>query len=89
MLCLESGFRNKNDQQWLRTELDPPKSMGPDELCPRGWREPAKVTARPLSSLKDCGDEAQSPMTGDVKCIFKKRPNDLRNYRLVSLPFCA
>lgn len=26
-------------------------------------------------------------MTGNVKPILKKRPNDLRNYRLISLPF--
>lgn len=81
------GFRNKNVQQWLRTELGPCKSMGPDELCPRGWRELADVTARPLSSLKDCGDQRQSLMTRNVKPIFKKRLNDLRNYKPVSLPF--
>lgn len=61
--------------------------MGPDELCPRGWRELANITVRPLSFLKDCGDQGKSLMSGNVKPISKTRPNDLRNYRLISLPF--
>ncbi|PKU37214.1 hypothetical protein llap_12483 [Limosa lapponica baueri] len=61
--------------------------MRPDKLCPRGWRELANITARPLSSLKDCGNPGKSLMTGKVKSIFKKRTNDMRSYRLINLPF--
>ncbi|KFQ24865.1 hypothetical protein N332_08244, partial [Mesitornis unicolor] len=62
------------------------KSMGPDEMHPRGLKELADGVAKPLSLILQSGEVPGDWKKGNITSIFKKgRKKDRGNYQPVSL----
>ncbi|XP_064919062.1 uncharacterized protein LOC135579494 isoform X2 [Columba livia] len=81
------------DEDWVREQLnslDIHKSTGPDGMHPRVLREPAEVTAGPLSVIFakswETGEVPEDWRKANVTAVFKKgKKEDPGNYRPVSL----